>query len=66
MPYQDTSGPPGSERGFDFSFGVGKPVEPSIGYFTVNEVANIYNKKNGTKSKVKRPLKFGECGTSHF
>ena len=52
-----------SIRGFDFSFGVGRPIPPSIGFFTVNEVEVNYVKESNTKEKVKRPLEYAPCGT---
>jgi hypothetical protein len=52
-----------STRAFDFSFGVGRPIPPSIGFFTVNEVAVKYVKGSATKEKVKRPLDYAPCGT---
>ena len=55
-----------SPRAFDFSFGVGRPIPPSIGFFSVNEVEVKYVKGSTMKAKVKRPLEYAPCGSQHF
>ena len=40
LPYNDSLG----QGGFGFSFGVGKPIDPRIGFYAVNEVSFYYSK----------------------
>ena len=58
--------------GFDFSFGVGKPVDAGIGYYIVNEVYFYYSdnlkNKDGSAKRIKerRPLPFSACKDKYF
>jgi hypothetical protein len=58
-PYQSTLG----NGGFDFAFGIGKLIDPTVGYYQVNEVSFYYSKnetdpKDGSPKRIKkkRPL----------
>ena len=66
IPYNDSIG----VGGFDMAFGVGRPIDPQIGFYSVNEV-HFYYSKNETDSrtgkprriKARRPLPIAECGS---
>jgi hypothetical protein len=63
VPYNDSLG----QDAFMFSFGVGKPIDPKIGFYSAAEVYFYYS-KNETDSagkprriKKKRNLDIAEC-----
>ena len=53
------------EQGFDFAFGLRKPLDPSIGYFTVKYI-NQTVLDDGSRPKERTKLDFADCGNSHF
>jgi hypothetical protein len=52
------------EGGFDFSFGLSMPLDPSIGFFTVRKNDRYY--KDGVPYKVTKDLNVTECGNDIF
>lgn len=50
--------------GFDFAFGLGVPLDPTVGYFTLNYLTQVVN---GTQRiKTRNPINFTTCGTTYF
>ena len=56
------------EMEFDFAFGIGVPLDPSIGYYSASIVHFYYEEKNGTtvRTKEKIPLLIEKCTTDNF
>jgi hypothetical protein len=57
--------------GFDFAFGIGEDIDPTIGYFTVKEIDYYYlneTDENGNfkKQKVKANVDIVNCSASTF
>ena len=57
---------PQSEAMFDFAFGLKAPLDPSIGYFTINFINQTVLPINGTRIKSKKRLSFDICGMDKF
>lgn len=60
-----------SSVGFDFAFGIGAPLDPTIGYYTVSQVKFEYTGKiaaDGTKERLKTrtSVPFDTCGVEYF
>ncbi len=56
-----------------FSFGVGRPIDPKIGFYSVSEVSFHYSKNEtdpatGLKKRLKekRNLEIAECSNKYF
>ena len=54
-----------SNFGFDISFGLGKYLDPKIGYYSVNQI-NYFYTQEGARKKIRTPLSFSICGDSKF
>lgn len=55
------------QQGFDMSFGLKAPLDPSIGYFTVREQEQIVDPNNGTtRVRLISNMNFDLCGMNHF
>ena len=52
--------------GFSIAFGIGKDLDPSIGYYTLNYVIQKSNNETQTKIKTKIPLTHSPCNFSNF
>ena len=57
--------------GFDFAFGIGSYLDPSYGYYHVNEVHYYFSDEklpNGERNRIKetKAVSFTECGTNYF
>jgi hypothetical protein len=59
------------DKGFDFAFGLGAPLDPSYGTFSVNEVHFFFTNNTLANSerervKEKKTVTLVECGTKYF
>eukprot|EP00347_Sterkiella_histriomuscorum_P015758 403355792 len=52
--------------GFNFAFGIGKDLDPSIGVYTLNYVIQKSNNSTSTKIKTKIPLTHSPCNFTNF
>jgi len=52
--------------GFDFSFGLDKPLDPSIGYFSVRGVMQTFNANTSETQKVYEELNYTACSDQYF
>ena len=52
------------EQGFQFSFGLNEPLDPSIGFFSATYVQMDNSKP--TKPKIRTPLPFAPCGPKFY
>lgn len=62
-PEEDISFRP-QDTGFDFAFGLGKGLDPTIGFFSVKFMRQTVD--NGERIKNRTDLKFERCGSEHF
>ena len=54
------------DYGFDFAWGLGATLDPSIGYFTLQHVESIAIANTTQRKKIYEDISFETCGASNF
>lgn len=54
------------EYGFDFAWGLGAPLDPSYGYFTLQHVQSQAIANSTSRKKTYKNISFDLCGTTNF